>query len=160
MKNRGPPASNTRAGSDLGNSWSFPNFLSELPSNPRLGRRFHGSKPHAKEGASRPVPTAAFCLIMFGTFTRRCHTKEFLPKFVGIRDLPKLTRTRRHGMQLALQTGRKQREGHWSEGLTVGNRTFPEGLEARLGLAARYTPSRRDPVRASRPTGKRVESMS
>jgi putative transposase len=60
-----------------------------------------------------------------------------LMDLLGIRDLPNLQRTRRQWVEEALQTDRKQREGHWSESLAVGNRAFVEGVKARLGIAAR-----------------------
>ena len=61
-----------------------------------------------------------------------------LMDLLGIRDLPNLQRTHRHWVEEALQTDRKQREGHWSESLAVGNRAFVERVKARLGIAARY----------------------
>ena len=51
-----------------------------------------------------------------------------LMDLLGVRDLPNLQRTRRHWVEEALQTDRKQCEGHWTESLAVDNRAFLEGV--------------------------------
>jgi putative transposase len=61
-----------------------------------------------------------------------------LMSLLGMRDLPQLQAAHARWVEEALRAGNLRRDPVWTEGLAVGGRGFVEGVQAALGIKARY----------------------